>query len=93
VSGLVDLVESELTALRAVAAGAFAFVGVAAGGLDVIASTAGTWFPMIAVTATAILPEFGYAEFGQRVLLLAAFVYVGILAARLGETAKERFQS
>ena len=85
---LVDLVESELTAVRALAAGVVAFAGVFAGGLDLLASTAGTWFPMIAVSATAILPEFGYEQFGQRVLLLAAFTYVGILAARLVDKAR-----
>lgn len=78
-----ELVESEVTALRALAAGGVAFVGVLAGGFDLLASTAGTWFPMVAVSATAILPEFGYAEVGQRILLLAAFTYVGILGARL----------
>ena len=80
---LSELVETEVTALRAVFAGVVAFAGVFAGGFDLLASTAGTWFPMIAVSATAILPEFGYAEVGQRIMLLAAFTYVGILAARL----------
>lgn len=86
---LVELLESEITGLRALFAGVVAMAGVLGGGFDLLASTAGTWFPMIAVSATAILPEFGYAEVGQRVLLLAAFVYVGILAARFIDKTRE----
>lgn len=87
---VVDRLASEVTALRAFATGAVAFVGVFAGGFDLLASTAGTWFPMVAVSATAIFPEFGYAEVGEKVLLVAAFTYVGILAARLGKKARKR---
>lgn len=85
---LLELVETEVTALRAFVAGVVAFAGVLGGGFDLLASTAGTWFPMIAVSATAILPEFGYEDVGQKVLLLAAFTYVGILAARLVDKAR-----
>jgi hypothetical protein len=90
---LAELLEGELTALRAAAAGVVAFAGVAAGGFDLLASTAGTWFPMIAVSATAILPEFGYAELGQQALLLAAFVYLGVLGARLSGKVREKIES
>jgi hypothetical protein len=90
---LVELLEGEITALRAASAGVVAFAGVAAGGFDLLASTAGTWFPMIAVSATAILPEFGYAEFGEKALLLAAFVYIGILGARLSGKVRDKIES
>lgn len=79
--------------MRAVLAGVVAMAGVLAGGFDLLAATAGTWFPMIAVSATAILPEFGYQRAGERVLLLAAFVYVGILAARFVDKTRDKTES
>lgn len=90
---LAELLEGEITGLRALLAGVVAMAGVLAGGFDLLAATAGTWFPMIAVSATAILPEFGYKSVGERVLLLAAFVYVGILAARFFDKTKEEAES
>lgn len=87
---LVELLEAEITGLRALLAGVVTMAGVMAGGFDLLASTAGTWFPMIAVSATAVLPEFGYQQVGERILLLAAFVYIGILGARLVDKTRNK---
>ena len=88
-----ELLESEITGFRALVAGVVAFAGVVGGGFELLASTAGTWFPMVAVSATAILPEFGYQRVGERLLLLAAFIYVGVLAARWYDKARGKSES
>lgn len=50
---------------------------------DLLGATSGTWFSLVAVSAGTILPEFGYGEEAQLVLLAAAILYVAIYTDRL----------
>lgn len=79
-----------------------AFLGVVAsilglfqfGGLDVLAATAGTWFPAIAVSATSLIPNLdrviaGDAPLHIVVLVVASGVYVAIKVDSFVERLQE----
>lgn len=50
-----------------------------------IASTAGIWFPAIAVSASEIFPQIGLGDIGPTVLLAAAIVFVAVQLDRLAD--------
>jgi hypothetical protein len=48
-----------------------------------ISATAGTWFPLIAVSTGTILPEIGFEDIATPLLLGAAIVFVAVQVDRL----------
>jgi len=83
-----ELVTHPLTAL-AVIGSALGSVGFALvePGWSLVSTTAGMWFPAIAVTAGTILPEIGYGDIGTQVLVGAAIVFVAVQLDRLFDRA------
>lgn len=50
---------------------------------DLLGATSGTWFSLLAVSTGTILPEFGYGDEAQLVLLAGAILYVALYTDRL----------
>lgn len=56
-----------------------------------LSATAGTWFPLVAVSTSTILPEIGFGGYGTPILLGAAILFVAIQADRLVEKTFQYF--
>lgn len=83
------LLKSPYTAL-AVIVSAIGQVGFAwfdpAWGL--LQATSGLWFPIIATTASTILPEIGYDQLGTQLLVAGALLFVGVQLDKLVDRAR-----
>lgn len=56
-------------------------------------ATSGFWFPLFATLGATLLPEFGYAELGTRILVGAAIVFVVVQLNRLIDRSLEYFEN
>lgn len=88
---LAELVTHPITGLAVVASAALSLLAPLAPLWDFVGATAGTWFPIVAVSASTILPELGFGNIGSKLLLGAAIVYVAVFADRLYDRIQERY--
>lgn len=79
---LQELLVHPLVALSVVGSAALSLLPGAAPVWEFVGATAGTWFPLVAVSASTILPELGFKNIGTTVLLAAAVVYVAVYLDR-----------
>lgn len=89
-----EILSSPLTWLTALVSTFAGWVGMLDVVFQFLSSTAGTWFPAVAVFATTIadfIPQIS-AQTAQTVLLVAALVYFGILAERWADSAVAFFK-
>ena len=87
---ITDALTHPLTALSVVASAVVATVPALGPVWEFVGSTAGTWFPLVAVSAGRILPEVGLESIGSKVLLGAAIVYVTVYLDRLIDAIQTR---
>lgn len=50
-----------------------------------LTATAGTWFPAVSATATIIIPQTAFAEWGTPLLLASAVLYVSVKLDQLAD--------
>lgn len=86
---LTDILMHPLTAIATVGSALLAVVPAGAPVWEFIGATAGTWFPLLAVSAGTILPNVGYADLGTTLLVGAGIVYVAVYADRFIERTQE----
>lgn len=90
---LKPILTSPFTALSAVATVIVGYLGFLDPVLSLVASTADMWFPIIAVFATNVAPLIGWisADEAQKLLLVAALLFIAVYAGRLFDRVEERF--
>jgi len=79
-----ELLAHPLTALAVLlSAVGSAGVGLFEPAWGLLSTTAGMWFPAIAVSAGTLLPELGLGDIGNQILLAAAIVFVAVQLDKL----------
>lgn len=58
-----------------------------------LSATSGLWFPIIATTASTILPEIGYDQLGTQLLIAGALLFVGVQLDKLVDRAQDYFNN
>jgi hypothetical protein len=88
---LKELITHPITGFAVIASAALSLLAPLAPVWDFVGATAGTWFPIVAVSASTILPELGFGSIGSKILLAGAIVYVTVFADRLYDRIEERY--
>lgn len=86
-----DVILHPLTAGTVVLSALASTLGPLAPLWDFLGATAGTWFPIVAVSAGTILPNIGYGKLGTLLLVSAGVLYVAIYTDRFIDRIQERF--
>lgn len=89
-----DLATSPIGAVGTVLTVLSGLVGLLDPILQLVSSTANLWFPAIAAFSRFMAPELSSVpdEIARKMLLLAVAVYVGVLASKIFDKAKEKLR-
>jgi len=55
-------------------------------------TTSGLWFPILATTASTILPELGFDQLGTQLLVAGALLFVGVQLDKLVDRVRDYFK-